>query len=241
MSRLTWTSMAKSHSGYVRAENEDALLNAPNVGLWCVADGMGGHHKGDVASALIVESLASLTTQTDTVSAETITQAIQSANTKILDLANKFGEKVGSTVAALFIEDNTANVLWAGDSRVYHFSENTLTRITQDHNQAEELVMLGFLAPEQAESHPGSRLLTRAVGTRDMLCLDHKSLPCKASDIFIVCTDGLNGAMDDKTIEALLQTAGETDLSNLLINKALANQARDNVTVVAVQLSNHEA
>ena len=235
MSNGFWISSAKSHPGSVRHVNEDAFLNEPNAGLWCVADGMGGHAKGDVASALIVEKLAALLTASSVLSLESINQAIQAANTEIISLSKQLRTKIGSTVAVLYIQEDVANVLWAGDSRVYHFTDNKLIRVTNDHNQAEELIMHGLLKPDQAHRHPGANLITRAVGTRNSVCLDHKTLHWKPSDKFIVCTDGLYGAIGDAHIEAQLLSAESADLSELLVDSALESRARDNVTVIAVQ------
>lgn len=234
MNNDCWKSTAKSHPGSVRTVNEDAFLNEPGAGLWCVADGMGGHAKGDVASALIVEKLSALMAAPAEISLDLIKQAIEDANAEILDLSTQLGQKIGSTIAVLFIAEDMAHVLWAGDSRVYHFSDNKLTCITKDHTQAEELVIHGFLTPDQAQNHPGANLITRSVGTNRTLNLEHKTLDWKGTDKFIICTDGLYGAIDHAKIEAHLADSTSANLSELLVDCALDGWARDNVTVITV-------
>lgn len=234
MSHGAWTSTAKSHPGSIRAINEDAFLNEPRAGLWCVADGMGGHLKGDVASALIIQKLAALTVTPAELSSGAIEQALQEVNAEILALSQQVGEKIGSTVAVLLIQGDVASVLWAGDSRIYHLADNQLVQVTHDHNQAEELVKHGLLARHQAKRHPGSNLLTRAIGISHSVSLEHKRVCCKATDKFIICSDGLNGAIEDTRIEAELVKTAFTDISERLVNCALERRARDNVTVITV-------
>lgn len=232
--KSAWMSSAKSHAGSVRPLNEDAFLNKPDAGLWCVADGMGGHLKGEIASSLIVEKLSELLDKSEALSTDAITSAINDANREIFAISQQLGEKVGSTVAVLFLQNHIAHALWAGDSRIYHLSDNKLVRVTEDHNQAAELVKYGFLAPERMQRHPGSSLLTRAVGTNPSLKLDYKTLAWKASDKFILCSDGLNDVMDVASIEAQLPKTESVNLSEWLIDSALDNWAIDNITAVAV-------
>lgn len=234
MKHRAWNSTAKSHPGSVRPENEDAFLNEPGKALWCVADGMGGHDKGDVASQLIVDKLSMLVSSSVSLSIESITQCVEDANSEILSLSQRLGGKVGSTVVILWIYEHTAHVLWAGDSRVYRFSNNKLSRVTADHNQAEELLFHGLISPEKARTHPGTRLITRAVGISSSFTLEHTSFEWKPSDRFILCSDGLNGALEDHVIESLLSKYESLEVCESLLNCALDSWARDNVTVIAI-------
>jgi protein phosphatase len=238
MNRGSWKSTAKSHKGSVRPLNEDAFLNQPDAALWCVADGMGGHSKGDVASGIIVQKLSELIANSDELSTDSIQTAIEAANTEIVSLSRQLKETIGSTVAVLFVADDIAHIFWAGDSRIYHFTDNKLVQVTQDHNQAGELVKYGMLTPERAKRHPGANLLTRAVGINSSLRLDHKSLAWKESDKFILCTDGLNSVMENVAINAHFIVTESKDWSESLINQALDNWALDNITAVTVHCDN---
>lgn len=243
--RKPWTSSAKSHAGSVRPLNEDAYLNEPYAGLWCVADGMGGHLKGEIASSLIVEKLYKLLAEpdissanidsADKVSVDAIRGSIDEANVELANLAKQLGEKVGTTAAVLFIEENTAHVLWVGDSRIYHLSDNQLVQLTEDHNQAAELLKYGFITEAQARRHPGSSLLTRAVGTSSSVQMEYKSIPWKANDKFVLCSDGLNAVMEDDSVIKQLLQPDPVDLSQWLINTALERWALDNITAVVVE------
>ncbi|GEA12552.1 protein phosphatase 2C domain-containing protein [Alteromonas sp. KUL49] len=234
MKPLAWTSTAASHRGSIRAVNEDAFLSEPNARLWCVADGMGGHSKGDVASALIVEKLASIIHNQRSLSVASITSAIQEANTEVIELSKQLKEKVGSTVVVLFIEDDCAHILWAGDSRVYRYSNGALECLTRDHNQAEELVAHGLLARSKANSHPGSRLITRAVGTNASLQLEHITVDWHNTDQFILTSDGLNDVMEDPSIVFELANTASDTISDRLIENALNRWALDNISVINV-------
>lgn len=230
----SWKSTAKSHSGSVRPSNEDAFLNEPGVGLWCVADGMGGHEKGEVASALIIRKLSESIANSEGLSVAHIKNAVNDANSEIIGLSRKLGSKIGSTVAILFMQHDVAHILWAGDSRVYQFSEDRLIRVTEDHNQAQELVKYGFLSPEKVEGHPGSKLLTRTVGTNQRLRLEHKILNVKSTDKFILCSDGMNAVMEGDVAASKLQSAEPGDVGEELIHIALDNWALDNITAIVV-------
>lgn len=241
MKKRPWKSTVRSHAGSVRALNEDAFLNAPDAGLWCVADGMGGHLKGEVASGLIIDKLSELVansgeSSTIPITIEDISRVIDDANNELLVLSKQFGEKIGSTVSVLFIEGDIAHIIWAGDSRIYHFSDEQLEQVTDDHNQAGELVKLGFISREKARRHPGTSLLTRAVGMNAKLYLEHREVDWKPNDQFILCSDGLNEVMENSSIEAQLNAPHPKDLSDWLVNAALDRWALDNVTAVVVDI-----
>jgi len=162
------TSHAQSHRGAVRTINEDAFLDLPQHGIWVVADGMGGHSAGDVASQLVIDAIESVieTVSPDKMSCEILIQALKSANESLLNLSKSQldGKVAGSTVVILFIKDNRFYMLWAGDSRGYLLRDNELIQFTRDHSQVNEMVDEGLISQDEAETHPLANVITRAVG-----------------------------------------------------------------------------
>lgn len=238
MEKIDWESAATTDIGTVRQVNEDDCLEAPLVGMWCVADGMGGHDKGDVASRMIVDYLNCLNTPDHyPITPGQIKERLQSVNSRLVDMAAQMPTPsvVGSTVVVLAFDDHHAHCVWAGDSRIYRLRQSQLTRLTRDHSQVEEMVQAGLLSEEDAESHPSANVITRAVGASDELELDVASFPLVIGDVFLLCSDGLNKVMNDDEIAASLRVCPINTLPDTLISTALERQARDNVTVVAVK------
>ncbi|WP_299075077.1 protein phosphatase 2C domain-containing protein [uncultured Paraglaciecola sp.] len=239
MFERTWDSVAKTDIGTIRKVNEDDFLNAPEVGLWCVADGMGGHEKGDLASRTIVNSLQALAKSNPyPINPQQIKQAMQQVNSDLVDLASEKQAVIGSTVVVLVFEQQYAHCIWAGDSRVYRVRNNQLKRLTQDHSQVEEMVQQGLLTPEAAERHPNANVITRAVGGAETLELDLVTDVRREDDTYLLCSDGLNKVIDDAEIEQLLMTTPLKSIAETLIQTSLVRKARDNVTVVVVNNQN---
>lgn len=233
---LTWTSSACSDVGAVRELNEDAYLERPDIGLWLVADGMGGHFAGDVASQMVVSAMDGLERpRTLSKFAEAVEQRLMDTNTRLREYAEREEtHTIGSTVVALLLHGEHAVCMWAGDSRMYRYRDGGLEQISQDHALVEELVERGVLTPEQAIDHPHGNLVTRAVGAADQLYIDVEIVPVQVGDVFILCSDGLEKELID---EELAAKRGEVDarrLSHALLERALTGGARDNVTVVSV-------
>lgn len=185
---LNWRSHAITNVGTVRSVNEDACLDNPDEGLWVVADGMGGHAAGDVASQMITESLAKVThpaTMSDFI--ETVEAEILGVNERLLALSKNEldNQTIGSTIVCLLAHGPHCAILWAGDSRAYRLRNGDLTMLMQEHTQAEELIEQGLIEPDQAESHPTFNILTRAVGAQSPL---YMTLICfrwrKATDFY---------------------------------------------------------
>lgn len=238
MEKIDWESAATTDIGTVRKVNEDSCLEAPEVGMWCVADGMGGHDKGDVASRMIVDYLNCLNTPDHyPLTTDQISERLLSVNSRLVDMAEQLPSPsvVGSTVVVLNFDDNQAHCVWAGDSRIYRLRQNQLVRLTRDHSQVEEMVQAGLLSEEDAESHPSANVITRAVGADDHLDLDTASFPLVPGDLFLLCSDGLNKVMTDDEIAEFLRVCPVNTLPDTLISKSLERQARDNVTVVVVR------
>lgn len=235
---LPWTSAFVSHPGAVRAENEDAYLEAHDLGLWAVADGMGGHEGGEIASRMVIDALDSLepAASRDAV-VDNVRARLEAANSSIrqLSLSRYDGRLIGSTVAVLVACDERVVCLWAGDSRIYRWRAGGLERLTRDHNRAEELIELGLLDRAEAGSHALSNMVTRAIGVIDNLAIDRRSEPVEQGDRFVLCSDGLNRVVSDDEIAGALNDPSCDSIAHELLALALQRGATDNVTLGIVQ------
>lgn len=228
------TSHAATHPGAVRPRNEDALLDRPDIGLWAVADGAGGHGAGDVASAAIIEALK--TVPPGLSAAELLAQVrlrLTNVHAGLQEEAARRGpgRLVASTVVVMLARGDHFAMLWAGDSRGYLFRDGVLQRITRDHSLVQELVDQGALREEEAESHPQANVITRAIGAHGELELDKISGRIVAGDRYLLCTDGLFKAMPEAEIAAMLQNGSDP---TAIVTEAVGRGARDNVSAVAV-------
>lgn len=235
---LTWTSSACSDVGSVRELNEDAYLERPDLGLWLVADGMGGHFAGDVASQMVVSAMQELEPPKSLGRfVEAVEQRLIETNARLREYAEREEtHTIGSTVVAMLIHGEHAVCLWAGDSRMYRYRAGRLEQISQDHALVEELVERGVLTPEQAVDHPHGNLVTRAVGAADKLFVDVEIIPVEAGDLFILCSDGLEKEVAEEAMAGMAADAVTSRLSQALLDGALAHGARDNVTVITVAI-----
>lgn len=240
--KLRWQSAAATHVGNVREVNEDAYLDRPEIGLWLVADGMGGHQAGDVASRMIVESFDDIPRTRDREEfLEAILDRLQAVNGELLRYAEENGAGVvGSTVALLFGFGSQANCLWAGDSRIYLLRDGQLRQLTRDHSKVEELISLGLVDREDADTHPVGNVITRAVGAAESLAVDIVSHESQVGDRFMLCSDGLNKTMSDAEIADILQHYGCAEAPKALLYRALDSGARDNVTAIVVHIEGDE-
>jgi serine/threonine protein phosphatase PrpC len=239
---LHWSSSSRTDVGMVRQHNEDACLDRPEAGLWAVADGMGGHSAGDVASAMIVQRLQALDpAQPLSRLVDQAEEILAAVNAELRQLAaNREAATIGSTVVALIAHDAHAVCLWAGDSRAYRLRDGVLEQVTQDHALVADLVDRGVLSAEQAANHPQSNLVTRAVGAGDTLKLDLEIMRLRPGDRFILCSDGLDKELRHEEIRELLARGDGAGAANALVELALSRGSRDNVTVVAVQIDGEE-
>jgi len=239
---LVWESAARTHVGTVRRLNEDAVLERPELGVWAVADGMGGHAAGDFASAAVVEALAAIhnTPSLGSLVAE-VRQRLQAVNGALSAEARQRGQEViGTTVVALVLCGRHGVTLWAGDSRAYRYRQGELSQLTHDHSQVQEFVNQGLLTREQAERHPSSNIITRAIGVAGAVELDSLMLELQAGDRLLLCSDGLYRELDAAAIAACLSLADCQAASDGLIEGALRGGARDNVSVVVVEVLDAE-
>jgi serine/threonine protein phosphatase PrpC len=236
---LRWHSRALTHCGAVRTMNEDSMIERPDAGLWAVADGMGGHDAGEVASGMIVEGLASLSCR------EPLADLVDTLEDNVLDVHQRIrhysrthcnGRTVGSTLVSMLARGDTGVCLWAGDSRLYRIRDGQLTQISEDHSQVNEMIAKGLLTREEAKRHPAGNVITRAVGALDTLYLDVAVFELRPGDIYLLCSDGLYGAVDEQRFVDRLAGASIEAATQGLIDDALANRARDNVTLVAIRM-----
>lgn len=229
---------AATDIGHVRQVNEDSFLaRAP---LFVVADGMGGHAAGDIASRVAIESFEPLVGP-NPLNVNDATGAVSSANRLILETAVEHPEMagMGTTVAGLAVVTAAGAEHWqvfhVGDCRVYRFAAGRLTQLTVDHSEAEEMVNAGRLSRDQARSYARRNVLTRSLGTRPPPQVDSLVFPPNSPERFLICSDGLTTEVDDTEIaEVLADEADPQVAAERLVELALAAGGHDNVTAVVV-------
>lgn len=227
--------LASSHEGRVRTNNEDSFCERPDIALWAVADGMGGHENGEWASAAIVDGLGTVTLPADFESAcRAIADSLHAANSRIWTEASARAIQMGSTVVALHLNGRSFAIFWVGDSRAYLLRGGLLYQLSRDHTQVQEMVDRGLLAPESAKDHPMSHVLARAVGVQPDVAVDVIADEVEPGDVFLLCSDGLTGQVADAEIAELLALPNHRSALDQLIGLALERGAPDNVTVVIV-------
>ena len=228
-----------SDAGRVRKHNEDNYLERPEIGLWAVADGMGGHAKGDVASQMIVDSLKKIH------EGVTLARYIDEVEDRILGVNDKLIEKaresqkrvtIGSTVVILLTYGQYSITIWAGDSRVYRLRDSKLKRISTDHSQVELYVEQGLITREEAASHPHGNMITRAVGATDYLFLEMDIHKLARNDRFLLCSDGLTKHVSDSELQKILGRGTSEECSKTLVDVTLKRGGTDNVTVIVVDI-----
>lgn len=223
-----WLSWAATDVGKQRNRNEDAVLNRPEAGLWAIADGMGGHEAGDIASQLVVESLESITcTDNLETSIEKVANCLQTVNTDLRNLAEQSQNDIiiGSTVVVFIAQQHRCAVLWAGDSRLYRLRNNQLLQLTQDHCPDYEDITDVWSVKTANE-------ITRAVGADEKLELDCQITDICDGDLFLLCSDGLDREVSPKEIEQILLSHADEKIVDVLLELALQRGARDNVSLV---------
>jgi protein phosphatase len=231
---MRWQSVAQSHRGARRKHNEDAVLARPEVGLWAVADGMGGHEAGGIASQRITNSLAEVTPASlfsDTV--DRVDDTLCEVNEDLRRYADEHceGRTVGSTVVTMLAGEGVGVALWAGDSRLYRLRDAELCQITRDHNPIADLLDDGLVSEETA-LESDTNIVTRAVGGQLQLFLDVAVFDMEPDDTFLLCSDGLYREVVTEEIGELMGRDSLTQGVSDLIDLSLQRGARDNVSVV---------
>jgi PPM family protein phosphatase len=223
--------------GPVRKMNEDSLISIiPDT--YIVADGMGGHAAGEIASHLLIKTAQDFLRGRDIVYSELLLkEIILKANDAILAASERHSEYMGmGTTATIFHREGTLGV-WAhvGDSRLYVLQNGVLKQITQDHSLVEDLVRNGTITEEQARTHPHKNVLTRAVGVDEELLVDMGNFAMQKGDKILLCTDGLTNVLRDEEIQDVLQEQASVDKAEVLVAKALAAGGLDNITAIVVE------
>jgi len=233
---IQWKSAGASDCGRVRTLNEDAYLNMPDRRLWCVADGMGGHAAGDVASDEVIASHAMFATaETLNTASSLVAAAITRANDQLRHMGRERGKDVviGATVVSAVARKDRLAILWAGDSRAYRFRKNTFAQLTRDHDLLSEMETQN--APQNLiESVMKSNVVARAVGAHDRIDIDEVRVQVLPGDVYLLCSDGLYKEVSDDRIAQILRESDPARAAALLIDAALIAGGRDNVTVVVM-------
>lgn len=235
---VQWLSASATNVGMVRKINEDAVFSKPEINLWAVADGMGGHEAGNVASDMIVKILGDIEMKANLDAfVSTIEDKVLDVNKRLLEYSEIMfdGRVIGSTVVILLIKGRIGVCLWAGDSRLYRYRNGEIEQMIVDHSHVAELLKHGEISAEEAENHPDANVITRAVGTCENLYVDIDVFDVNVGDIFMLCTDGLYNTVNEEGIINCLQENDIEIAANSLIETSLHNGASDNVSVVLVK------
>ena len=240
MNNTLWFSWARTHVGMVRKVNQDAFADLPDKQLWVVADGMGGHQNGNMASAEIVKAFKQFEPEERIgTTVKKIYLQLKKVNYSLLEQAAQAGggAVIGSTVAILYAKQSRCVIIWSGDSRIYLFRRGELKQITRDHNNEPRLLAEGF-SHEEIKVHPYAQILTHAIGGEPEAFLDVQTQEVRHGDIFLLCSDGLNKEVTDREIEEVLRRLPCPQAVNDLMDLALHRGGRDNITLMLVQASN---
>lgn len=241
-----WTGVGQTDRGLLRHANQDAFAVLNHLNLWLVADGMGGHPAGDVASRVAVEVIArqaehhaALLSGGGDSSGSLLSGFLHCAHEAILEKVTLSSELrgIGTTIVLVHIATEPhpqAVVAHLGDSRAYLLRSSTLTQLTQDHTLVEIYIRERILTPEQALTHPDRHVLTRALGIGDLIAPEVRTHPLQQGDTVLLCTDGLTKMLDDSRIEATLRRAGHdpSRACSMLVHEAVRSGGEDNITVV---------
>lgn len=228
---------AVTHDGCVRDHNEDRFLTAPNLGIWLVADGMGGHFGGDVAAQAIVdrvETVSQASSAPDLRARFLDRVALANADIRAHSTRNE-GATIGATLAALLIHEAHFSCSWCGDSRIYLLRDGTLSQVSRDHTEAQELLDSGAITAEQAENWPRKNVITRAIGVYEEAGIDHVTGTLNDRDAFLLCSDGLTGHLQDDEILSMMRGQPSQAACEALLAETLRRGASDNVTIVIVR------
>lgn len=234
-------SWAATHPGTRRAGNEDRFVNRPDLGLWAVADGAGGHQAGDLAADSIADALERV--PSDLPPAEmlgTVRARMAEAHAALRVEAARRGESavVAAALIVLLAREDHFACLWAGDCRAYLLRQGQLMQVTCDHSLVQDMLDAGKITAAEARTHPSGNIITRAVGAAsETLALDKVTDKLEARDRFLLCSDGLCKTLSDTELSTLMASQDDTSQAVLLVDAAVAREATDNVTAVVVDVA----
>jgi protein phosphatase/serine/threonine-protein phosphatase Stp1 len=234
-----WRSWASTDVGTVRTSNEDSYVCRPEIGLWMVADGAGGHEHGEIASGMLAEALAATSRLAGSDLIAEIRASVAHAHQQLRARADAEADRAGhaitiaSTIVVFLASGPHYACLWAGDSRIYRLRGSAFEQLTRDHSLVQVLVDEGAITAEQAERHPHANVITRAIGADGPEPeLDKVTDKAEPGDRFLLCSDGLNKALAESLIARLAAT---DEPARRLIDAALEYGVRDNVTAIVVE------
>lgn len=228
-----WLSAGISDVGRVRSINEDAVSLRPEIGLWAVADGMGGHEAGEIASALVIQALGTVTIPSTLEGfVEAIKVQLENVNTELV--LQQGAGKTGTTVVVFLAHGDRCACLWVGDSRLYRLRSDMMHAMTRDHSYVQELVQAGQLSVEDAATHPKANVITRAIGAHESIEIEVGRYDLKEGDRYLLCSDGLYREITEQEIFHHMSKDNCNLLVDTLLELTLDRGARDNVSIVAV-------
>lgn len=230
---------SRTNVGLKRSINEDSILVETDRGLWAVADGMGGHEAGEIASTMVTDALRCLpkTADVDELAGQAV-QALQDVNRELIALASSSDSKktIGTTVVGLAVTDGTFRCFWVGDSRAYLLRDGEIARLTHDHSLVQNLVDAGMLDPDEAETHENANLITRAVGVAEDCQVDVVSGEVRPGDLFVLASDGLTRVVRDPELADELRRGSTNEAAERLLETVLARGAPDNVSLIITRI-----
>jgi serine/threonine protein phosphatase PrpC len=246
-------SFGKTDTGKTRNNNEDSYLVDDGMGLYAVADGIGGHEGGEVASRMAIEGLSQIVRERCSGAGNTTAHGVfaeddpcGAALSRAFTLANGAIRRaaednpallhMGTTMTALLFHEATAHLTHVGDSRAYRLRAGILTQVTEDHTVIADQVRAGLLTPGQAQKSPYRHVITRALGIDPELAVDNRTIEVRPDDTFLLCTDGLTEMVDDETILRIVKDASPQEAAERLVREANDRGGVDNITVVVIQI-----
>jgi serine/threonine protein phosphatase PrpC len=230
---------SRTNVGLKRSINEDSILVETDRGLWAVADGMGGHEAGEIASTMVTDALRCLPENADVDElAGQAVEALRQVNRELIDLARSSDSKrtIGTTIVGLAITEGTFRCFWMGDSRAYLLRDGEIGRLTHDHSLVQNLVDAGMLNPDEAETHENANLITRAVGVAENCEVDIVSGEVRPGDRFVLASDGLTRVVRDQELADELERGPPDEAADRLIDTVLARGAPDNVSLIIIRI-----
>jgi serine/threonine-protein phosphatase Stp1 len=237
---LSFECISRTHVGLRRKVNEDSVMLRTDRGFWAVADGMGGHEAGDVASRKVAEALARLPDGHDIDElTDSAVAALKDVNRELIHMARE-GHKartIGSTVVGVAIRDGQYRCFWAGDSRAYRIRGNSIEQLSRDHSLIQGLIDAGMLSLEESKDHPDANVITRAVGASEKLDVEVAAGDALPGDQFLLASDGLTKLVEDDELAAIISSFPPGEAADTLIDAVLARGAPDNVSLIIARLT----
>ena len=224
-----------THNGCLRLHNEDSVLARPEIGLWAVADGMGGHDSGAYASQTVIEALSRIPEAEPRLLLSACHEAIREANAEIRRVAQSRCVTIGTTLALVIVDEKQVACLWCGDSRIYRIRSGAISLLSRDHTELQDLLDRGVLTESEGRNWPNRNVLTHALGVFEEPPTETTTHSLEEDDVFVICSDGLTAHVGEDDILACAGRRSPRGGCQALLDLALSRGGRDNVTVVLIQ------